>query len=292
MVALMTGILILSLIMERFCFIVTVYKTKYYGYVLILIVIFMNCLFNFVLSRLRKKKQKKRLHELFNIERTPQVGWCIIGIIGMLDMLYAFFLFWPANVIPVYLLISLLQFFIPLNMLFRSCCIGLKHYTKHVLAGFVILVAVVLNMIDITEDTQHKEEYMHYALLFMLCSLFDVVSHALKESIVRTQPLNQEKFNFRISLAQLLVGVAISPLVLSLSKEYEDYGHADIDAQNLSLSEFMGWYFGGGLSCLFEVNNGDPNCDYSFVYLLGYVLSLFMLQLTLTYVSLIILINY
>ena len=104
----------------------------------------------------------------------------------MLDMLYAFFLFWPANVIPVYLLISLLQFFIPLNMLFRSCCIGLKHYTKHVLAGFIILVAVVLNMIDITEDEVHKEQYMHYALLFMLCSLFDVVSHALKESIVRT----------------------------------------------------------------------------------------------------------
>ena len=186
MVLLMTSILVASLFLERYCFIVTVYKTKFYGYVLILIVIFLNCLFNFVLSKLRKKKQKKRLHELFNIERTPNVGWCIIGIIGMLDMLYAFFLFWPANVIPVYLLISLLQFFIPLNMLFRSCCIGLKHYTKHVFAGFVILAAVVLNMIDITEDEVHKETYMHYALLFMLCSLFDVVSHALKESIVRT----------------------------------------------------------------------------------------------------------
>ena len=40
-------------------------------------------------------------------------------------------------------------------MLFRSCCIGLKHYTKHVFAGFVILAAVVLNMIDITEDPTH-----------------------------------------------------------------------------------------------------------------------------------------
>ena len=82
MVLLMTGLLILSLFMERYCFIVTVYETKYYGYVLILIVIFLNCLFNFVLSRVRKKKQKKRLHELFNIERTPSVGWCIIAIIG------------------------------------------------------------------------------------------------------------------------------------------------------------------------------------------------------------------
>lgn len=82
MVALMTCFLTLSLIMERFCFIVTVYKTKYYGYVLILIVIMLNCIFNFALTRLRKKKQKKRLHELFNIERTPSVGWCIIGMIG------------------------------------------------------------------------------------------------------------------------------------------------------------------------------------------------------------------
>jgi len=82
MVTVMTGFLILSLLMERFCFIVTVYKTKYYGYVLILIVIFLNCIFNFALTRLRVKKHKKRLHELFNIERTPSVGWCIIGIIG------------------------------------------------------------------------------------------------------------------------------------------------------------------------------------------------------------------
>lgn len=71
-------------------------------------------------------------------------------------------------------------------MLFRSCCIGLKHYFTHVVAGFVILVAVVLNMIDITDSKTDKDLYMHYALLFLLCSLFDVVSHALKESIVRS----------------------------------------------------------------------------------------------------------
>jgi hypothetical protein len=71
MVILMTGFLILSLLLERFCFIVTVYKTRYYGYVLILIVIALN-----------KNNNKTRLHELFNIDRTPTVGWCIIGIIG------------------------------------------------------------------------------------------------------------------------------------------------------------------------------------------------------------------
>ena len=82
MTVLVTAFLVLSLLTERFCFIVTVYKAKYYGYVLILIVIFLNCIFNLVLMRLRKVKQTKRLHELFDIERTPQVGWCIIGIVG------------------------------------------------------------------------------------------------------------------------------------------------------------------------------------------------------------------
>ena len=83
MITVMTILLVVSLIMERYCFLVTVYKTKYYGYVLILVVIGLNGLFNFVLSILRKKaKHKKRLHEIFDIERTPSVGWCIIGIMG------------------------------------------------------------------------------------------------------------------------------------------------------------------------------------------------------------------
>ena len=75
-------------------------------------------------------------------------------------------------------------------MLFRSCIMGLQHYSRHVVAGFVICAAVVLNFIDITDSECHKERYMHYALLFLLCSLFDVISHALKESIVRSQPVN------------------------------------------------------------------------------------------------------
>ena len=82
MVGLRTFFLAFALFMERFCFIVTVYKTKYYGYVLILIVIFLNCIFNFIISRLRVEKTKKRLHELFNIDRSTNVGWCIIGIVG------------------------------------------------------------------------------------------------------------------------------------------------------------------------------------------------------------------
>ena len=204
-------------------------------------------------------------------------------------MLYAFFLFWPANMIPIWLLVSLLQFFIPLNMLFRSCCLGLKHYAIHVIAGFVILAATVLNMVDLADNDEGGEnrEYMRYALLFLLCSLFDVVSHALKESIVRNQPLNQEKFNFRISIAQLVVGVVMTPFILQISKQYEDYSkNKQIeDPKDLPLGEFIRDYFSEGFSCLLELNDETKECHYSFVFLLGYVFSLFVLQLSLTYVS-------
>ena len=151
----------------------------------------------------------------------------------------------------------------------------------HVVAGFIICAAVVLNLIDIgdTKPVIMKQEYMHYAVLLLLCSLFDVISHALKESIVRAQPLNQEKFNYRISLAQLGTGIVMTPFVLQVSKEYEDYsGNTAIaDPKNMPLWEFMAAYFSEGLSCLFQVENKLGRCDYSFVYLLGYVFSLFVL---------------
>src|SRR4051794_11128197 len=77
-----TIFLVLALFFERFCFLVTVYKTKYFGYVLILLVIFLNSVFNFFNVRLRKTKHKKRLHEMFNIERTPKISYFLIGFIG------------------------------------------------------------------------------------------------------------------------------------------------------------------------------------------------------------------
>jgi hypothetical protein len=77
-----TVALLIAITLERYCFIVTVYKMKYYGYVLIMIVIALNCVFNLLLTKLRIKRQSKALHDLFQIDRTPKVGSCIIGIIG------------------------------------------------------------------------------------------------------------------------------------------------------------------------------------------------------------------
>lgn len=45
-IIIVTVLLVLALFAERYCFLVSVYKTKYFGYVLILIVIFLNSIFN------------------------------------------------------------------------------------------------------------------------------------------------------------------------------------------------------------------------------------------------------
>lgn len=82
MLRLTTAMLLLSIFTERYCFIVTVYKMKYYGYVLILSVIALNCIFNLILAQMRMEKTTKALHELFSIDRTPSMGSCIIGVIG------------------------------------------------------------------------------------------------------------------------------------------------------------------------------------------------------------------
>lgn len=64
-------------------------------------------------------------------------------------MFYAFFLFWPANVIPMWLIITLLQLFIPLNLFLRSCCVGLKHHKIHIYSSLIILVGVGVNLGDL-----------------------------------------------------------------------------------------------------------------------------------------------
>ena len=51
------SLLILSLFFERYFFITTVYKMKYYGYVLILMVIALTCILNMIIYRMRQEKQ-------------------------------------------------------------------------------------------------------------------------------------------------------------------------------------------------------------------------------------------
>ena len=64
-------------------------------------------------------------------------------------MFYAFFLFWPANVISMWMIVIILQLFIPLNLLLRLCCIKMKHYKIHVFAAMLILVSVVISLLNL-----------------------------------------------------------------------------------------------------------------------------------------------
>ena len=80
------------------------------------------------------------------------------------------------------------------------------------------------------------------------------------------------------------MGFIITPFILSMSKEWEDYSDLpDFDPKSMHLWQFMTEYFGRGLSCLFEISNNSELCEHSFLFLLGYVFALFILQVTLTY---------
>ena len=112
--------LVLSLLVERYCFIITVFKIQNYSYIAVFMVTALNCAINALLHFTLSKTQPRKLHEMFQIQRRPTVSLWLIGLIGALDMLYTFLLFWPATVLCGLLLVTLLQFFIPMNMLFRA----------------------------------------------------------------------------------------------------------------------------------------------------------------------------
>jgi hypothetical protein len=77
-----TALLVLAVFLERYTFIVSVYKTKFFGYLLILFVIFLNVMIQAIQSSIRKDKHKRMLHQMFEIERTPKIGLCVITILG------------------------------------------------------------------------------------------------------------------------------------------------------------------------------------------------------------------
>jgi hypothetical protein len=74
-------------------------------------------------------------------------------------MIYAFLLFWPANVISPWLMVSLLQFFIPLNLYFKACFSGFQYYRVHFAASFIILLGVGVNMIELKNPSKEHVFY-------------------------------------------------------------------------------------------------------------------------------------
>ena len=67
-----------------------------------------------------------------------------------------------------------------------------------------------------------------YYILFFASSVCDVTSHAMKEGLVRTMPLEQTSFNLKISVSQLVCGIVLIPVILPVSRAWENYGNSPL----------------------------------------------------------------
>lgn len=81
-IKILTAFLLIAFFFERYFFVVVVYKNENYGAVLIILIILFNAIFLRIIKGLRRNKQRKRLHELYNIEQAPRTGYCEIGFLG------------------------------------------------------------------------------------------------------------------------------------------------------------------------------------------------------------------
>ena len=113
--------------------------------------------------------------------------------VGLLDMAYAFCLFWPANVIPIFVLTCCMQFFIPLNTILGSLLCGRPQYKKHVWIALYIVAGIMLSFSGYMSSIKNDADFAdraYYLSIFLLGQLVQVLSHQTKESIVRHMPLN------------------------------------------------------------------------------------------------------
>lgn len=58
--------------------------------------------------------------------------------------------------------------------------------------------------------------------MVIISVVLDVLSHTIKEVLLRTQPLNQERFNFRVSVFQLCITIIGFPLVKLTQADYRE----------------------------------------------------------------------
>lgn len=121
------------------------------------------------------------------------------------------------------------------------------------MAAGIIALAVVANSFVLVDNWAM---YGPYYLLFFICAALDVCSHALKESLIRSIPLEQEKFNYNISISQLIVGLALSPIILAISRKYESYG-TNILASDTTYYEFLGNYAKYGFGCVLNFKSEE-----------------------------------
>jgi hypothetical protein len=96
---------------------------------------------------------------------------------------------------------------------------------------------------------------------------------------VRSQPINNEKFNFKVSIGQFLIGVIITPIIVDIYTSSSSESHG-------STWYNIGKYLGDGFRCVtsFDENNKEKEiqgCSYSLFYIIGYTFSTFLTQVVL-----------
>jgi len=106
--------------------------------------------------------------------------------------------------------------------MFLRSMLGLRHHKIHLVAAVVIVLAVGIGMCGINRLVTDPNEFL-YATLFLLCSILLSFSHIIKERVVRTHPLTKVNFNFKVSVAQLITSIILTPAIMMLSKEYERF---------------------------------------------------------------------
>ena len=175
------GILLICLSIERYCFLVMVYKTKCTNYALLLVIISANSLLLFYLKLKQEKQTTYNMHNLFRIDTIEQPPCLAILLVGILDMAYQFCLFWPANLVPIYVLMVFMQLFLPLNTLMSRICCGREEHKRHLILSITILIGVGISIgglfvIFKDEDNDDKWFFLNYSILFCLGQLLNVLS--------------------------------------------------------------------------------------------------------------------
>ena len=219
------------------------------------------------------------MYEYYQLRRTPKVGICLYILISVLDMFYVFFLFWSANTIPIAALVCLLQLFIPLNMVIRRLFLGQEHNLSHWFSGSLILLGCGLCFLRIY-FFQPDENPLRYLLFFSLSALLKVISLGIKEGLVRSQPINNEKFNFKTSLGQFIIGIIITPIIVDI------YISTNKPEAQGSTWQNIGNYLVEGFHWItsFQEAGTDANikgCSFSLFYILAYTVSTFIFQIVL-----------
>jgi hypothetical protein len=137
------------------------------------------------------------------------------------------------------------------------------------------------------EDPKKSSHYLYFSFMVILSSILDAISHTIKEALVRTQPLNQEQFNFKISVFQLIIGLILLPMIkLTQPDKSSDTESPFKESRFYEMNwiEYMADYVGYGLGCVFDTIDKDHHkfnnhgqCESAWFFIIGYTLSLFLI---------------